>query len=84
MSIFLCAYEHGRGILYTIQDFNEAHFPQDWFRIHGRFGDGCEIDFPICMCSSIKWSPTVYTCSGSQKPKHYLEVCTLWMLKKRC
>ena len=36
-----------------------AHFPQDWFKMHDRFGDGCEMNFPIRMCSSIKWSPTV-------------------------
>ena len=55
-------YEHGKGCLYTLDDFDRTYFPQDWQTVHDRLGDGCTVDFPIRMYSWVKWSPTVYTC----------------------
>ena len=81
-------YQHGKGRLYTFDDFDSAYFPQDWQTVHDRLGDGCTIGFPIRMYSWVKWSPTIYTCSEnggvSPKKKHFVEVCTLFLIKMRC
>ena len=80
-------YEHGKGRLYTLDDFDRTYFPRDWQTVHDRLGDGCTVDFPIRMYSWVKWSSTVYTCENggiSPKNKHFVEVCTLWLIKMRC
>ena len=51
---------HGKGRLYILDDFDRTDFPRDWQIVHDRLGDGCTVDFPICMYSWVKWSPTVY------------------------
>ena len=81
------AYDHGRGRLYTAQDFDPMYFPQDWYQVYDQLGDGCEIEFPVRMISNVKWSRTTYTRSDigvCPRPKHYTEVCTLWIVKRRC
>ena len=81
-------YEHGLGRLYTESDFDRTFFPTDWYRVRDSLGDGCEVEFPVCMCSKVQWSPTVYTssCSGSvsPKPKYYKEICFVKLVKKCC
>ena len=81
-------YNYGTGRLYTNTDFNETYFPTDWYKVHDRLGDSCEVEFPIRMFSHVKWSPTVYSCTSSStvtpKNKYYREVCTVWLIKKRC
>lgn len=47
------AYDHWRGCLYTAHDFDHMYFPQDWYRVYDRLSYGCEIEFPVRMCSSV-------------------------------
>ena len=53
-------YPHGAGRLYTLDNFDTAYFPTDWYRVHDRLGDGCRVEFPLRVVSTVKWSPTVY------------------------
>ena len=84
--ICFSAYHHGRGRLYTVHDFDHMYFPQDWYQVYDQLGDGCEIEFPVRMCSNVKWSRTINRSDIGvrPKPKHYTEVCTLWILKLNC
>lgn len=80
---------HSTGRLYTLDEFDSAYFPTDWYRLHDRLGDGCEIEFPVCMVSKVKWSPTFYCRDDNSgrvtpKKKYFEEVCTVWILKRRC
>jgi len=80
--------EHGSGHLYELDDFNPVYFPPDWFKAFDKLGDGCEVEFPIRMCSRLKWSAVVYgKCSTnvlSPKEKCYEETCSVWLIKRRC
>ena len=81
-------YPHGRGRLYTLDDFDTAYFPIDWYRVHDRLGDGCRVEFPLRMVSTVKWSPTVYVNNEERgivpKKRHFDEVCMVWIIKQRC
>ena len=80
---------HGTGRLYTLDHFDKTYFPTDWYKVHDKLGDGCEVEFPLRMVSKLKWSSTVYITSNESgtvhpKNKHFDEVCTIWIAKKRC
>ena len=51
-------------------------------------GNGCSVEFPLCMHSKIEWSPVVYSkgSSGALYPKNktYEEVCSLYICKASC
>ena len=82
-------YPHGTELIYTLDDFDTAYFPTDWYRVHDRLGDGCKVEFPVRMQIKVKWSPTVYikneeTAMVLPKKKHFDEVCVVWITKQRC
>ena len=51
--------DHGTGRLYMLDDFDTTYFTTDWYQAYDKLGDGCKLEFPVCMCSRVKWSPVV-------------------------
>lgn len=58
------------------------------YRVYDKLGNGYEVEFPVRMCSRLKWSSMVYAQSITNLPtpkcKHYEETCAVWLVKRRC
>ena len=50
---------------------------------HDKLGDSC-LEFPVRLESRLKWSSTVYTSSGSVKPRIFTEMIYVTLVKSRC
>ena len=81
-------HSYGLGRWYENEDFNTEYFPCNWYKCHDKLGDGCTIDFPICLHSKLKWSPTTFIkqVDGTVMPKEksFEEVLVVNLVKKRC
>lgn len=42
-----------------LHDFNPMLFPVNLV-VYDKLGNGCTVDFPVCLESRLKWTPTVY------------------------
>ena len=79
---------NGRGNLYQLTDFDSKYFSPGWHQCWDRLGDGCEVNFPIQLYSTIKYSPLCYSLDSNgcvvPKSRYYNEVVSVFMLKNRC
>ena len=46
-----------KGKLYNLDDFNATFFLLVGL-LYDKLGNGCKVDFPVCLESKLKWSPT--------------------------
>ena len=71
--------------LYIMDAFDKEHFPADWYRVCDKFGDGCQVEFPVRMVSRLKWAKTIYTNNGDviEPKKKYFDICLVWIVKQR-
>ena len=81
-------YSHGPGRIFEREDLDMNFFSTDWYRVHDKLGDGCEVQFPIRLQSRLKWAQTVFIRddqSGQIHPKNktFEEVCVIWLVKQR-
>ena len=75
------------GLFYDADAFDAAYFPSGWSVAYSALGDGCKIEFPICMQNKLRWYPSVYSKKDEilvPKKRYYKEVCTVWIMKNRC
>ena len=79
---------NGRGHLYQLTDFDSKYFSPGWHQYWDRLGDGCEVNFPIQLHSTIKYSPLCYCLDSNgcvvPKSRYYNEVVSVFMLKTQC
>ena len=47
---------NGRGHLYQLTDFDPKYFSPGWHQCWDRLGDGCEVNFPRQLYSTIEYS----------------------------
>ena len=52
--------------------------------VYDKLGDGCRIDFPVRLESRIKWSGVIYNSDGSAKPRVFIEMISVTIVKSRC
>ena len=80
--------QHQRGMDYNKEDFDSKYFSTDWHVHYDRLGNGCEVDFPIHLYPSIKFSARSYfkDANGKLTPKlqTFTETLTVTVLKRRC
>ena len=78
----------GQGKNYEKDDFDQRFFPTNWDKVYDHLGDGCMVQYPIRICSKLKWSPLVYHKDGNgilvPKPRTFTEVIMVHVVKKRC
>ena len=76
------------GHLYQLTDFDIKYFATGWHQCWDRLGDGCEVNFPIQLYSTVKYSPLSYSLDSNgcpvPKSRYYNEVVSVFMLKNRC
>lgn len=77
------------GMLYNQEDFTKEYFPEDWWIVLDKNGDGCCVDFPVELRPAVKFSSIMYTkCQSTdklvQKPRSFSEIVYVTLLKKRC
>ena len=77
-----CAHNK-EGRLYSLDDFCKEYFCGEWYRCYDSLGDGCEVDFPIRLCSELRWSTAVYDKNCVCKPRCYAEILTVTVIKNR-
>ena len=68
-----CDFDTGR--LYTLDNFDRTYFTADWYRVYDKLGDSYELEFPVRMCSKLKWSAVVYGLDPSTSNKYALYGC---------
>lgn len=75
----------GRGYKeYSLEDFDPKVFLEEWYLHKDRNGDGCAVDFPVRMKSSISWA----RCRGGtetkgSKRRFFFERVYMYVVKKR-
>ena len=76
----------GQGKNYEKHDFDQKFFPSNWDKVYDHLGDGCMVQYPIRICSKLKWSPLVYHKDGNgmlvPKPRTFSEVIMVHVVKK--
>lgn len=81
-----------RGKSYNVDDFDEEHFPSNWFVSYDRLGNGRKVVFPIHIHSYIKFAPKSYLKSNTPSrtttpipaPRDFTEVLYVTLLKSHC
>ncbi len=73
------------GCLYDFEDFPRTYFSGTWYKYLDKNGDGYEIDFPVRMKASIKWTDNGYRLDNSElicAPKTFTENVIMLLCKK--
>ena len=76
-----------RSSSYSLADFDSDLFPHDWFVAYDKLGNGCKIDFPVYLCSHVKFSPVTYLMSDTTpipQPRDFTEVVSVSLVKCCC
>ena len=74
---------NGRGLFYDLNDFDKTFFYADWYVAYDKLGDGYAVDFPIRLESKIMWSPRVFNADGTVKPRIFIEIICVTLVKMR-
>ena len=74
---------------YNLSDFDTQHFTDiNWYVVHDRLGNGCKLEFPVDMFSTLKYSPKVFckdsTGTVTTKPRTFTEVVYVSVVKHHC
>ena len=78
--------ESRSGRLYVLEDFPRSYFSGTWYKYLDKNGDGYEIDFPVRMKASIKWTDNGYYRLDNSElicaPKTFTENVIILLCKK--
>ena len=80
----------GKGLLYSLEDFDDHYFVGEWYRRYNRLGDGCEVEFPMQLHSYLKWTSQGFSKAPDdpstivQKGSIFTEMLCIKLVKRHC
>lgn len=75
----------GQGNFFDLADFSNVYFPDDWYVVYDKLGNGCRVVFPVRLESKVRFSSPVYTKKSIVlQPKTFTEMVYVSLVKTRC
>ena len=76
------------SLSFDATDFNLDFFPETWYVVCDKHGNGCSIDIPIVMTSKLNYGPRCYIKNDNdsvlEKPRIFTGIVCVNLCKKRC